>query len=298
MVRIRFHSLSTRQCGRAKALVAASGTFSPAKPFTVVLFLHGWQLPDFTQTTQIGYIPPQVASSQANALLLAPRLGPRSQKGDSQSGRFEQPDALYDFVAEALQKLTKLGFSQADADLALRSFAEPVPDPPQRAPPVVVSFSGGSHTLPFILSLENSPKTVVRLEGLLLLDSLYSDSEAALFPLLTSESFRRRWFVSLYSEGGQCRPANQDLMKRLTDRKISFFEGNNDWPKIAAPAGTTKVDVCAPRAISFVETKGGHADCLSRGPPEGPVREILKKLAAPHAKSGRETETSDAGRVS
>lgn len=246
-----------------RVLVEIPPDFRPAAPFVVTLFLAGHDLASpCSQLDQINMIPDQVRASSTNAILLAPRLGPKSQ-----SGRFDRPRALAEFIDEASRKVEQLlvasGSSGEDAAQARGYMA-------RSAPIVIVSFSGGCHTLRHLLI--NEQRMPNPIDGVLLLDSIYDPQPEQAIAEWATKAVGRSWLVSLH--GSSTTNRNKVIMGALKAARIPFSHGV-DW--------TTKAAALLPGTMAFSPARG-HCEIPTHGPPLLPVKAMLDRLDARYAK--------------
>jgi hypothetical protein len=243
-----------------KVLVAIPPDFKPAQTFVVTLFLCGHDLdPPCSQLDQISMIPSQVGASRTNSLLLAPRFGPTSQ-----SGTFDQPGALRLFIEEASRVVANLladgGTTAEDAKSARDHLAT-------QAPIVIVSFSGGCHTLRYLLA--NEAELADRMCGVLLLDSIYGSGSGPQPEQVISDWLKRAvdrsWLISLHSTTDR---HNNFVMDSLTAASIPFRH-DGDWSR--------SIGELTPGTIAFSRAQG-HCHIPMDGPPSLPVQAMLDRL--------------------
>jgi len=245
-----------------KVLVSIPADFRPAQPFVVTLFLHGHAVdPPCTQLEQIQKIPPQVRATTTNTVLLAPRFGPTSQPG-----KFNQPGALSAFIAEASNKVAQLlaasGKTAEEVERA-RTYLT------AKAPIMIASFSGGCHSLRYLL--DNEAELTPRLGGVLLLDSLYNEEPQQAVIAWLKRAANRSWLVSLHSTTTE---RNEHVMASLAAAGIAFSQ-SGDWSET--------VDALKPGTIAFSPARG-HCEIPTVGPPSGPVTAALDRLDPAYAK--------------
>lgn len=246
-----------------KVLVSLPADFRPAQPFVVALFLHGHAVaPPCTQLEQIQQVPAQVRATTTNTVLLAPRFGPASQPG-----KFNQPGALSAFIAEASGKVAQLlAASGKAADEVAWARAHLA----TKAPIVIASFSGGCHSLRYLL--DNEGELAPRLCGVLLLDSLYNEEPQRAVIAWLKRAANRSWLVSLHSTTTE---RNGNVMASLAAAGIAFSR-SDDWSEL--------VDALTPGTFAFSPARG-HCEIPTIGPPSWPVTAALDRLGPAYTKA-------------
>ncbi len=167
-------------------------------------------------------------------------------RSNSSAGRFWQPGVFTQYLAEAAERLMQLY-----GDERVRGTFE-------RAPVVIVAYSGGYHPAAFILQ---SGAIDHRIQGIILLDSPFGDLEKF------ADWLARRtpaFFVSAY--GKATREQHGVLQRLLTDGGVGF--------RTALPASLT------PRSVSFVASPDDvkHADFVTDAWVKDPLKVLLRRI--------------------
>lgn len=224
----------------ARVLFHAASGFDPAKPFRIVIFLHGHGSEiERTLVREID-LPGQIDRSGANAVLVAPQLA--LDAAESVPGKFVEPGRAAAFLDEAQGVLARmLGGDPA----AWR-----------RAPVIVAAYSGGYRTAAQILGQGGLD---ARIEGVLLLDAIYGDSGA--FAGWLARNGHRAFFHAIHTRSSA---AETDLFKtRLMERGLAY---------------ATRDDGGLPSGIHLVEVETPHGEVPRAGPPVEPVGTLLRRL--------------------
>src|SRR5262249_61525116 len=101
------------------------------RPAVIVVYLHGNQATLTRDVRDRQQVPRQVEQSGLNAVLVAPQFAVDAL--DSSSGHFWEPGLFAKFLNQAAERLTRLhGHRRARAVF-------------ERAPVVIVAYSGGPH---------------------------------------------------------------------------------------------------------------------------------------------------------
>jgi hypothetical protein len=215
--------------GDARVLFHAARGFDPARPFRLVLFLHGHGSEIERTVARELDLPGQLDRSGANAVLIAPQLARDAQ--DSAPGKFVEPGRAAAFLDEAAGVLgAMLGGDPA----AWR-----------RAPVVLVAYSGGYRTAAQILEHGGLDG---RVEGLVMLDAFYAD--AALYAAWLARNHHRAFLHALYTRSSAAE--TEALKAHLIARNIAYRTGDDGGPL----AG-----------IRFVEVDTPHAEVARRDEP-------------------------------
>jgi hypothetical protein len=186
-----------------RVLLSIPRRFDLRKPALIVMYFHGNGALLQRDVLARQQVPRQIAESGLNAALVAPQFA--RDAADSSAGRFWEPGVFRQFLDESVRRLARL-----HGDARSRAAFE-------RAPVVIIAYSGGYHPLAFTLAVGRANN---RLRGLLLLDALYGDHDKYLDWLARRpEAF----FLSTY--GPLLRPQNHEFMKELTERGIGFTTG-------------------------------------------------------------------------
>jgi len=224
----------------ARVLFHAAAGFDPAKPFRIVIFLHGHGSEiERTLVREID-LPGQIDRSGANAVLIAPQLA--LDAAESVPGKFVEPGRAAAFLDEAQGVLARmLGGDPA----AWR-----------RATVIVAAYSGGYRTAAQILAHGGVD---ARIDGVLLLDAIYGDS--GLFAGWLARNGHRAFFHAIHTRSSAEETA---LFKtRLMERGLSY---------------STRDDGTAPSGIRLIEIDTPHGEVPRLGPPAEPIGALLRRL--------------------
>jgi hypothetical protein len=225
----------------ARALFHAAAGFDPAKPFRIVIFLHGHGSEiERTLVREID-LPGQIDRSGANAVLIAPQLA--LDAAESVPGKFVEPGRAAAFLDEAQGVLARM----LGGDPAVW----------RRAPVILAAYSGGYRTAGQIL-LQGGLDA--RIEGVLLLDAIYGDS--GLFAGWLARNGHRAFFHAIHTRSSA--DETEVFKTRLMERGLSY---------------STRDDDRAPSGIRLVEVDTPHGDVPRRGPPAEPVGVLLRRLS-------------------
>jgi hypothetical protein len=112
-----------------RSLILIPDGFDPARAATIVVFFHGNEATLERDVMGRQEVPAQLARSGLNAVLVAPQFAFNAL--DSSAGRFWQPRAFADYMAEAGDRLAEL---YGDPSLGGRF---------DRMPVVLIAYSGG-----------------------------------------------------------------------------------------------------------------------------------------------------------
>ncbi|MBL8664442.1 MAG: hypothetical protein JNM29_16545 [Candidatus Odyssella sp.] len=224
----------------ARVLFHASRGFDPAKPFRVVLFLHGHGSEIEATVARHLDLPGQLDRSGANAVLVAPQLARDAQ--ESAPGKFVEPGRAAAFFAEAEGVLRAvLGGDEA----AWR-----------RAPIVVAAYSGGYRTAAQILKHGDLDR---RIEGLIMLDAFFAD--AGLYAGWLARHRQRAFLYALHTRSSV--EETTALKTQLIERNIAYATRDDGGPL----AG-----------IRLIEVETPHGDVARLGPPAEPMGALLRRL--------------------
>jgi hypothetical protein len=227
-----------------RVLMSIPRGFDIRRPAMIVVFFHGNGAILTRDVRHRQQVPRQIIESGLNAVLVAPQFA--VDAADSSAGRFWEPGVFAQFMKEAATELTRL---HGDAR------ARPVFE---RAPIVIVAYSGGYHPLAFVLAVGGATE---RIRGTLLLDALYGDHDKYLDWLARKpEAF----FVSTY--GPLVKVQNAEFQKQLTDRGIGF---TTDFPPHLVPGINAFLDVGA-------EVK--HHDFMTQAWSADPLKVMLSRV--------------------
>lgn len=227
--------------GDARVLFHVPRAFNAAKPFHLVIFMHGHDS-DLERTLVRDYdLPGQIERAGVNAVLIAPQLARNAQ--DSVPGKFVEPGRATDFVDEA--------------ELVLHNVLG-IPDAPLRAAPIVLAaFSGGYRTLAQILARGGLDD---RIAGLVLLDALYADTE--IYARWLDQHAQEAFAYTLYSPSSQMETAKLRAALRLYN--VPFADEDDGGPM---------------KGVRFVRTATPHGEIPVKGPPREPLAALLKRIA-------------------
>lgn len=215
--------------------------FDPARPFAVVVFIHGHRA-ELTRTLLGDYqLGRQIDESGANVILIAPQMA--LDAADSHPGKLAEPDGLDRLLDEAAGVLAQ------HANLDRGAVAH--------APIVLAAFSGGYRTIAYCLERGGVPR---RVAGVVLLDAIYGERER-LRAWLTTDG-RRGFFLCLYGESS--REGSESLAAALAEDGIAV---SARFPERLAPGAVHLVPVDTP-----------HDRVPVDGPPSRPIAETLRRL--------------------
>ena len=218
--------------------------FDPRRPAVIVVFFHGNEAKLVRDVRNRQQVPRQIAQSGLNAVLVAPQFAVDAL--DSSAGRFWERGVFAKYLTESSERLAKLyGNERVSAVF-------------ERAPVVVVAYSGGYHPLAFILK---SGSVDQRMRGVILLDAPFGDQDKF------ADWLARRpqaFFLSVF--GKAARDDNAELQKLLTDRGLGF---QTEIPASLAPNSVTFID--APDDIK-------HVDFVTDGWGLDPLKTLLRRI--------------------
>jgi hypothetical protein len=183
-----------------RVLLSIPRLFDARRPALIVVYLHGNGALLARDVRDRQRVPRQISDSGLNAVLVAPQFA--RDAADSSAGRFWEPGVFRQFLDEAAGRLARL-----HGDARTRAAFE-------RAPVVIVAYSGGYHPLAFILAHGGANG---RVHGLLLLDALYGDHDKYLDWLAAKP---HAFFLSTY--GPLVKAQNAEFQKQLAERGIAF----------------------------------------------------------------------------
>jgi hypothetical protein len=174
--------------------------FDIRRPGLLIVFFHGHGAKLAEDVYLRQKVTRQISDSGVNATLIAPQLAVKA--ADSSAGKFWQPGAFAQFLAEAAQHLARLHGEPR----SMRSFAS--------MPVVIVAYSGGYVTTAWCVHHGGIGN---RLQGVVLFDALYGEVDT-----FTGWVSRKKsaFFVSTYTPSTQAR--NLHMQKLLNERQIPF----------------------------------------------------------------------------
>ncbi len=223
----------------ARVLFHAARGFNPAKPFRLVLFLHGHGSEiEATVGRQLD-LPGQLDRAGVNAVLIAPQLALNAQ--ESAPGKFVEPGRVTAFFDEA-QRVLRAALGGEDA--AWRN-----------APIVVAAYSGGYRAAAQVLKNGDLDR---RIDGLIMLDAFFAD--AALYAGWLARHRQRAFLYALYTRSSV--EETTALKTELIERGISYATQDDGGPL----AG-----------IRLVEIETPHGEVVQKGPPTEPIGTLLRR---------------------
>ncbi len=227
-----------------RVLLAISSDFDRSHPPTLVVFLHGNQSTLERDVIARQQIAAQVSEAKINAVLIAPQFAVDAL--DSSPGNFVQRNYFAAFMKEAA---AQIGHWQNDNFLAYQL---------NRAPIIVVAYSGGYYAAAHILKMGGMNK---RIKGVILLDALYGEEET--FAKWLRGNYRKSFFFSAYTD--PARASNELLQNLLRDQRMEFETG--------IPNNMRK------RTINFIQLDENtvHQDLLTQAWNNQPLTDLLRK---------------------
>ena len=260
-----------------KARLHMPATFDAAAPFTLCVFLHGWEIERGSREAQIAQAVAQMVDAHKNVILVAPRFGTLSEEGS-----FAGVAAFSSFVLE-LEGVLPLALEQSGMNAA--DAAHVATAAARTARIVIVAFSGGwrplGATLGGLLGLSTqsgvgaATHCADRVAGLVLLDCIYGK---------TSSSAVIKWDQS---RGGQT--ALLGIYGRDTARGKDiaaatwnpFLLGKlRPGQPVLAPSQWSSLPSPFPAGhVAFFEVPTGHMAIPDVGPPPHPIAAFLDRLA-------------------
>src|SRR5262245_2870264 len=183
-----------------RALLMIPRGFDIRRPAVIVVYFHG-NLATLTRDVRNRQqVPRQVEQSGLNAVLVAPQFAIDAL--DSSSGRFWEPGVFAKFLDEAADRLARL-----HGDPRARSVFE-------RAPVVIVGYSGGYNPAAFTLAFGGANQ---RVQGIILLDGLFAEYDKF------ADWLAKRppaFFLSAY--GKAARSEHAELQRLLVERGVGY----------------------------------------------------------------------------
>lgn len=218
--------------------------FDAGRPALVVVYFHGNNARLIRDVRDRQRLPRQLDASGLNAALVAPQFAVDAL--DSSSGTFWQPGVFARFLDEAAGKLAR-----AHGDPRTRQIFE-------RAPVVIVAYSGGYNPAAFALALGGAN---ARIHGIILLDAPFAEEDKFADWLARKPN---AFFFSAY--GKAAKTENGVLQKLLTDRHVAFHSG---LPRRLDAGVVNFLDV-GPAVV--------HDDFVTRAWTADPVRALLSRI--------------------
>ncbi|MDQ7249673.1 hypothetical protein [Dongia sedimenti] len=143
-----------------RSLLYIPSGFDRRRKGAIVIFLHGNQATLGRDVIARQQVPQQLATSNLNAVLLAPQLA--TDALDSSAGGFWEPGAFARYLREADARLAEL----AGEGMTAKDFA--------RMPVILVAYSGGYLPAAWALEVGGANR---RVTGVILLDAIYGETE-------------------------------------------------------------------------------------------------------------------------
>lgn len=225
----------------ARVLFHAPRGFDPAKPFRLVLFLHGHGAEIEATVARHLDLPGQFDRARANAVLIAPQLARAAQ--ESAPGKFVEPGRAAAFFDEAQGVLHRLLGGDAAAW--------------RRAPIVIAAYSGGYRAAAQVLARGGLD---ARIEGLVMLDAFFAD--AGVYAAWLGRNHHRAFLYALYTRASA---AETNVLKtRLIARNIAYAT-RDDGGRLAG--------------VRLIEVETPHGEIAQKGPPAEPLGAVLRRLA-------------------
>jgi hypothetical protein len=224
----------------ARVLFHATRNFDPARPFRLVLFLHGHGSEIEATVARHLDIPGQLDRAGVNAVLVAPQLARDAQ--ESVPGKFVEPGRAAAFFDEAQGVLrATLGGDEA----AWR-----------KAPIVIAAYSGGYRTAAQIISRGGIEP---RVEGLVMLDAFFAD--AGLYAGWLARNHHRAFLYALYTRSSI--EETTILKTRLMERNIAYATRDDGGPMTG---------------VRLIEVDTPHGEIAQKGPPAEPIGALMRRL--------------------
>lgn len=224
----------------ARVLFHATRGFDPAKPFRIVLFLHGHGSEIEATVARHLDIPGQLDRAGVNAVLVAPQLALDAR--ESAPGKFVEPGRAAAFMDEAEAVLRTMVGGDAAAW--------------RRAPIVIAAYSGGYRTAGQIISRGGIE---ARVEGLIMLDAFFAD--AGLYAGWLARHHQRAFLYALYTRSS---------LEETTLLKTNLMERNIPY--------ATRDDGSPLAGIRLIEVDTPHGEVAQKGPPAEPIGALLRRL--------------------
>jgi hypothetical protein len=228
-----------------RVLLALPKGFDITRPAVLVVFLHGNNATLEADVIGRQQVLAQLTQSGLNAALIAPQLAVNAM--DSSAGRFWMPKTFSRFLGEAAAHLADF---YEDAPAALKRF--------ERAPVVLVAYSGGYDPAAYALSIGGVGKRVI---GVILLDGGFGEADK--FVDWIENNRRHAFFFSAYSDSSAA--GNSAIQAGLWNAKIDF---SNVMPRALSPG-----------VIAFVPaSSAGHVDFVTNAWVDHPLAWLLARV--------------------
>jgi hypothetical protein len=236
-----------------RSLLMIPRGFDIRRPAVIVVFFHG-NLATLTRDVRNRQqVPRQVEQSGLNAVLVAPQFAIDAL--DSSSGRFWEPGVFAKFLDEAADRLTRL-----HGDPRARSVFE-------RAPVVIVGYSGGYNPAAFALALGGVHQ---RVHGVVLLDGLFAEYDKF------ADWLAKRppaFFLSAY--GKAARTDHAELQRLLVERGVSY---QKTLPARLNPGTVALFDVGDEVTRNETKHEIKHNDFVTEAWVADPLRVVLARI--------------------
>jgi len=226
-----------------RVIVALPGGFDLRKRAAIVVFFHGNNASLEQDVNGRQHVVDQFQDSGINAAFVAPQFAVDAL--DSSAGRFWQPGAFAQFMAEAATALAGLWGSRS----ARNSFAA--------LPIILVAYSGGYNPAAYALAVGGVGK---RVKGVILLDALIAEEDK--FASWIAANRRSGFFFSGYT--GAAAAGNINTMHLLASHGISY---STSLPQALSPGG-----------IYFAATAGDHDSYMTGAWVGAPMAWLLGRV--------------------
>ena len=231
-----------------RVLLALPRGFDPHKPVLLVVFFHGNGATLERDVNARQQVTRQVLESGRNTVLIAPQFAVDAH--DSSAGRFWEPGVFRSFLDEAAAELAQM----AGGERFKGAF--------ERAPVVLVAYSGGYLPAAFSLQVGDVDD---RVQGLIMLDALYGEVDKFRAWMARKPDM---FFVSVHTD--YTAGVNQALQKQLRDDNVTY---ETTLPRKIEPGTVSFIPVPLrftpppkPEAKEG-EKPNGRTDGLSKRPP-------------------------------
>lgn len=260
-----------------KARLHVPATFDAAAPFTLCVFLHGWEIWPGAREEQIDQAVKQMVDAHKNVIMIAPRFGDQSEEGS-----FASVGGLSSFVLELESvlplALEQSGMSPGDAGTVATAAA-------RSAQIMIVAFSGGWKplgavirsllTLPTETGVGAATHCADRIASMMLLDCIYgTGSSSAVIKWNESRGSQTALLGIFGRDTYRGQPAaaakwNRYLLGELRPGEAVLRP--DQWSSLPSPYPAGHV--------AFIEVPTGHMDIPGKGPPNFPIASFLSLLA-------------------